>query len=139
MFTLCHLYYIYCSYLPEPHEKISVCVCADTPLFFWINSEPAFHGVGQVPVPLAMAPGVLKHDSFADLSGVKMFAEKDLKRARPFGVISNELRQLLLGALAAGNRMLPEARRQMAAEALTVPAANSPSNPGSQEPPSQQQ
>ena len=130
MFKNGHIYYIYCSYLSAPHEKISVCICAETPLFFWINTEPAFHGQGQVLVSVTMLPGILKHDSYADLSRVKTFAEKDLKRARHCGPISEDLRKLLLSALASGNETLPEAKRKLAAKGLTPPAASNPPTGG---------
>ena len=64
MFTLGHIYYIYCSYLPNPHEKISLCIRTATPMFFWINSTASVHGVGQILVPQAFAPTVLNKDSY---------------------------------------------------------------------------
>ncbi len=119
MFTLGHIYYIYCSYIPDPHEKISLCICTQTPLFFWINSTPSFHGVGQELVPQAFAPKVLKKDSYLDLSGPRTYQERDWKRARDFGMISPDLRNLALTALRAGNKMLAEHYRLMGQQALT--------------------
>lgn len=112
--------------MPDPHEKISVCVCAETPLFFWINSSASFHGIGQEPVPAAMCPSALKYDSYLDLSGPRQYAEKDLVRARDYGMITPELRSMMVASLSGGNDMLADAHRKLAWGNLKPPAASTP-------------
>ncbi len=131
MFVVGHIYFIFCSFLPKPHEKISVCICGEEPLFFWISSDPHFHGIGQHLVPQAFAPNVLGYDSWLDLSGPKTFTQKDLDRARDQGMISDDLRALIMAELAKGNSMLSPAFAQLAISNLTPPAASSPPTGGS--------
>ncbi len=124
MFKIGHIYYIFCSYTRVPHEKISVCVCEKTPAFFWINSDPCFHGEGQEPVSVDLCPQALKYDSHLDLSGLRQYAPKDLAKARDCGMMTDAFRELILAALKDGNDMLSEAHQAMAYSNLTPPAAN---------------
>jgi len=112
-FQVGNLYYIRCPYINPPHEKICICVCAERPLFFWVNSNPRIHGIAQVPLAANITNGIL-HDSHADLSGVKTAAPFDLDRARDFGPISEAALALIKAALQQSNRMLPEAHRLLA-------------------------
>jgi hypothetical protein len=80
----------------------------------------------------------LKKDSYLDLSGPRCYVEKDLKMARDFGMLSEDLRTLALVALASGNALLSERFRKMAVAALTPPAANNQPTSGSPSRPSPQ-
>jgi hypothetical protein len=108
-----HLYYIWCSFIEPQHEKISICFCADAPFFFWVNSQPRMHGVGQVPLAAGITNGIEK-GSYVDLSGVKMFAEKDLAKARDFGPIEPVAKALILAELSAPIPTLADLYRELA-------------------------
>jgi hypothetical protein len=112
-FQVGNLYYIYCSFINPPHEKICLCVCAQSPYFFWVNSHPRVHGIAQVALATGISNGI-NHDSYADLSGVKTAAPHDLARARDFGPMSQDALALIKAGLQQPNRMLPEAHRALA-------------------------
>jgi hypothetical protein len=108
-----HIYWITFHYIQPPHEKISVCVCPDRPLFFWINTNPKPHGVGQ----LLVQPGdcdQLRHESYIDLSGLKTGSEFDLNSARYGAPLSERMRAALLSALAQPIPLLPDVHRNLA-------------------------
>jgi hypothetical protein len=108
-----HLYWITFGFIQPPHEKISLCICSERPLFFWINSNPKPHGIGQLQVSVQLCP-ILRYDSVLDLSGAKTGAEADLNTARHAGPISGDLRALVIGELSNPIRLLPDAHRLLA-------------------------
>jgi hypothetical protein len=48
-----HVYVIYTALARPPKDKLTVCVCATESLFFWINTNPRRHGVGQLALTAA--------------------------------------------------------------------------------------
>lgn len=113
-----NLYYIWCSYIEPQHEKISICACPEAPYFFWVNTDPRSHGIGQVPWPSGITNGVVC-DCYADLSCFKMFAPKDIAKARDMGPLSEPAKALILAELATPIATLAEAYRQLALRNLT--------------------
>lgn len=128
-FAAGNLYYIRCSFIVPPHEKISICVCATAPYFFWVNSDPRSHGVAQVPLANGSTAGIVK-DCYADLSSFKMASPADLATARDFGPLDPSVLALLLAELASPIDTLSEAKRLLALANLTPPAANTLSTTG---------
>ena len=108
-----HIYWITFGFIQPPHEKISLCVCPDRPLFFWISSKAKSHGIGQVGVS-AQICSTLKYDSYLDLSGVKTGSEADLASARHVGPISEDLKRLIVASLNIPIKLLPDAYRLLA-------------------------
>jgi hypothetical protein len=105
-----NIYWITYSYVIPIHEKISICVCRERPLFFWINSKPKIHGLSQVLIERSICQ-TLSHDSYLDLSSVKTGSEIELRTARDVGPMSNDMRTLVLNELNRPNKMLSEKHR----------------------------
>lgn len=116
-FVAGHLYWITFGFIDPPHEKISLCFCPDRPLFFWINSNPKPHGIGQVPVAVQICP-TLNYDSVLDLSGAKTGSAADLGSARVAGPMTPDLQHLVLTQLAQPIRLLPDGHRRLALQNL---------------------
>jgi hypothetical protein len=73
-----------------PKDKLTVCICANENLFFWINTEPRAHGEGQFALAASVHPA-LSHDSYLDCSRVTTFPPVELKAAETRDLISAEL------------------------------------------------
>ena len=78
-----------------PKDKLTVCICAAENLFFWINTKPQRHGVGQLALAAA-DHGALSHDCFLDCSRVTTFSRDELDKARHRGAISAALAQRIV-------------------------------------------
>jgi hypothetical protein len=119
-FAVGNIYIIYASWIkPRPHDKISLCVCDTREWFFWINSDAAFHSIGQVPLE-ACCHRAISHESFLDLSGVKKFTPIELAGARDRGPVSAELLALIRTSLSTPISLLPETQRAYVLSALSV-------------------
>jgi hypothetical protein len=88
--TVGHVYVIYTTLARPPKDKITLCICAAENLFFWINTNPQRHGVGQLHL-VAADHGALSHDCFLDCSRVTTFAQHELDAAQHRGTISADL------------------------------------------------
>ena len=117
-FTAGHVYYINCSYIEPPHEKISLCICPIRHWFFWINSEPRFHGIAQIAVRPADHPSAIVKPCYLDLSSIKTFGQSDLASARDTGVLSGSLRGTVVAALRSPIKNLPDIHRLAGLNAL---------------------
>lgn len=117
MFVAGHIYWITFGFINPPHEKISLCFCAEQPLFFWVNSLPKRHGVAQLPIERAICP-TLNYDSILDLSGAKTGSVRDLATARDAGTMSNEMKLKVLAELETPIQLLPDAHRLLALQNL---------------------
>ena len=87
IFQATHVYIIKCSYIPDPHPKISICICPSWVRFFWINTEARRTRPGA---QLSITPqelDCLKHNSFIDTGEFKTFPATDLKTAEPAGIL----------------------------------------------------
>lgn len=86
---------VYTALARPPKDKITVCICATEKLFFWINTKPQHHGIGQVA--LAAADHVaFTHDCFLDCSRVTTFQPHELGNAQNRGAISAALAQRIV-------------------------------------------
>jgi hypothetical protein len=85
-----HVYVIHTTLSRPPKQKITVCICADQNLFFWINSKPNRNGIGQLPLVSADHPS-LTRDCHLDCSRVTTFSGQELASAQPRGSISPAL------------------------------------------------
>jgi hypothetical protein len=108
-----NIYWITYDYIQPIHEKISLCICPERPLFFWINSQPRLHGIGQLLLSEVVCPQ-LTHDSYLDLSGVKTGSEFEMETARDDGPMSDDMKTLVLLELSSPIRLLPEIHRALA-------------------------
>ena len=93
-----HVYIIYTALARPPKDKLTVCICATENLFFWINTNPQRHGVGQFPLAAA-DHGALRRDCFLDCSRVTTFTEHELAEAQHRGTISRDLAQRIVAFL----------------------------------------
>jgi hypothetical protein len=73
-----------------PKDKLTVCICSNENLFFWINTDPRSHGVGQFTLSATDHPA-LSHSCYLDCSRVTTFLPLELKAAQPREPISAEL------------------------------------------------
>ena len=39
-----------------PKDKLTICICSSEDLFFWINTDPRSHGVGQLQLAATDLP-----------------------------------------------------------------------------------
>lgn len=65
---------IFCDYLPEPHDKFSICICPERNWFFWIDSEPPFGRRARevvLEVPVYWASHFLRHPSYVDTTKMR--------------------------------------------------------------------
>jgi hypothetical protein len=73
-----------------PKDKLTICICANENLFFWINTQPRAHGEGQLALA-ASDHHALSHDCYLDCSRVTTFPPLELKAAEMRDIISAEL------------------------------------------------
>jgi hypothetical protein len=78
-----------------PKEKLTVCISSDEALFFWINTDPRSHGVGQLALAATDHPA-LSHSCYLDCSRVTTFPPLELKAAQPRDPISTELAEKIV-------------------------------------------
>jgi hypothetical protein len=116
-FQLGYVYVIYCSWIDPPHDKISLCIDDKNNWFFWFNSLPKTHGIGQVDAPNGCHGAIVK-DCFLDISGVKTFSPIDLTTARDRGPLIEPFKTTARDALIAGVKLLPQVHRDLALAAL---------------------
>ena len=112
-FVAGYIYWITFNFIVPPHEKISLCVCPERPLFFWINTNPKPHGIGQLAIPKSMC-AALAYDSYLDLSGVKTGPVSDLSTARQAGSMSDLMKVAVLAELSQPIALLPDNHRNLA-------------------------
>lgn len=93
--TIGHVYIIHTALAHPPKDKITLCICADENLFFWINTNPQRHGIGQFPLT-ANDHGALSHDCFLDCSRLTTFPATELNTALNRGPISADLARRLV-------------------------------------------
>jgi len=86
-----HVYVIHTIIAKPPKDKITVCICAADNLFFWINTNPQRHGVGQLPLVAADHSAALTHDCFLDCSRVVTHPQNELDAALHRSAISPAL------------------------------------------------
>lgn len=96
--TVGHIYVIDTALARPPKEKITVCICTSDNLFFWINTKPARHGDGQLPLSKG-EHFYLTHDCFLDCSRVTSFPPDELNAAKHIGPISREMAQRVIKLL----------------------------------------
>lgn len=90
-----HVYVIYTALARPPKDKLTVCICGNEKMFFWVNSDPRRHGVGQFALAAADHSN-LTHDCFLDCSRVTTFSQHELDGAQHRGPISADLAQRLV-------------------------------------------
>lgn len=93
-----HVYIIYTTLTRPPKDKIALCICAIENLFFWINTDPQRHGIGQLPLRAA-DHDALTRDCFLDCSRVTTFSQSELGGAKTRGAISTELAKRIVELL----------------------------------------
>jgi hypothetical protein len=84
------VYVVYTALSRPPKDKIVICVGDGPPLFFWINTEPRFHGIGQMPLA-ATDHSALTRDCFLDCSRVTTFPVYELRAAQQRDPVSTTL------------------------------------------------
>jgi hypothetical protein len=98
-----HVYIVHTTLARPPKDKITVCICAGENLFFWINTNPQRHGIGQIPLTTA-DHAALSRDCFLDCSRVTTFAKRELDAAQTRGTISASLARRVVELLERENR-----------------------------------
>jgi hypothetical protein len=85
-----HVYIVRTTLTKPPKDKIVVCICATNNLFFWINTNPQTHGIGQLQVK-STDHGALTRDCYLDTSRATTFLPLELQGAQGRGTISKAL------------------------------------------------
>ena len=85
-----HVYIVNTSLVTPPKDKITICLCASENLFFWINTDPRPHNIGQLKLKKD-DHAALSHDCHLDCSRVTTFPPAELATAKHRGIISPEL------------------------------------------------
>lgn len=99
-------------------DKITLCICAADNLFFWINTKPQVHGIGQFQL-IAADHKALTHDSFLDCSRLTTFPAHELNAAQNRGVISSHLAKAIVEFLSHNPpKTLPPTHVQLAIKNL---------------------
>lgn len=93
-----HVYVIHTTLTRPPKDKITLCICAAEKLFFWINTSPQRHGVGQFPL-VADDHDALSHACFLDCSRATTFSAHELGSSMHRGPISADLARRLVDFL----------------------------------------
>lgn len=93
-----HVYVIHTVLARPPKDKITICISAAENLFFWVNTKPRRHGIGQLAL-VAEDHSALTHDCFLDCSRVTTFAGVELAAAQHRGAISPVLARRIVQLL----------------------------------------
>lgn len=93
-----NLYVVFTVLAKPPKDKLSICICAAENLFFWINTQAASHGIGQLQLEKT-DHGALTHSCFLDCSRVTTFQERELLGAKDRGPISDEFLEKIIEIL----------------------------------------
>lgn len=114
-----HVLEIYTNLSSPPKDKITICICADSNLFFWINTNPRRHGIAQFPLT-SDDHGRLNRDCFLDCSRVTTFGDIELSGAQDHGCISTELASKIVEYLENNPpKTLPPVHMRLAIENLS--------------------
>lgn len=81
-----------------PKDKLTICICAGENLFFWINTRPQSHGIGQIALA-ASDHSALTHECHLDCSRVTAFTPQELAVAKERDVVSPELARRIVAYL----------------------------------------
>lgn len=104
----------YCNWIKNPHDKILLCVCDQLNWGFWFNSNPAFHGHGQLKVEPADHVSAIYNICYLDLSSIKKMSYQEISQAQSRGTISPAFSAKILCALSNPIKPLPETQRLLA-------------------------
>jgi hypothetical protein len=90
-----HVYIVHTTLSNPPKDKITICICASDNLFFWINTKPRPHGIGQMHLKAADHTA-LTHDCFLDCSRMTTFQPYEMEGAMHREPISRDLAQRIV-------------------------------------------
>lgn len=85
-----HVYVVNTTLARPTKDKITICICAADDLFFWINTDPRPHGVGQFALEAA-DHAALTHACHLDCSRATTFLQNEIRGAKHRGAISSDL------------------------------------------------
>jgi hypothetical protein len=85
-----HVYVVNTTLARPAKDKLTICICAGDNLFFWINTDPRPHGVGQFALA-ADDHAALTRDCHLDCSRATTFLPNELRDAKHRGAISSDL------------------------------------------------
>lgn len=96
-----HVYVLHTALArPKAKDKIALCICASSNLFFWINTKARPDGIGQFPLQPSDHPA-LTHNCFLDLTRLTTFPPWELSEAQERPCISKALAARLVAHLRA--------------------------------------
>lgn len=99
--------YIYCRYIDPPHYKYVVCTCPNSPLFFFINSEPRRRTPdAQVLISKSDFP-FLHHDSYIDTARMCTFYQDEITQAQKKMPLTQSLMQEIASVVTKHNHLPP--------------------------------
>lgn len=109
------VYPVFTSLKDPPDRKYVLCVCEDRNLCLWFNTEPRYHGIGQIPVR-AGDHDYLVRNSYLDCSRVVLHPEEeideDLNLPEPRIISATLARKIHLSLTAQPPSKLPASQYQ---------------------------
>jgi len=99
IFQATHVYSIYCSYIPKPRYKYSICICPVRARFFWINTEPRKTKPNAQILITPKELSRLKHDSYINTGEIFTFPPHDLKTAEHIAALKQSTKKNIKAAV----------------------------------------
>lgn len=99
--------HIFCLFITPQKFKYAICVCPNTPLFFFINSKPRKRApeaqlkIGNCELSF------LKHDSYINTAQVYTFSEREIKSAQNMGKISDIIKAQIVKLVESSKYLSP--------------------------------
>ncbi|MBJ6122693.1 hypothetical protein [Sphingomonas mollis] len=112
------MFVVYTALSKPSKDKIVVCVGNNPPIFFWVNTDPRFHGIGQMRLS-GNDHTALTHDCYLDCSRVTTFPAHELRAARQRDPITTDLADAIVKFLETEQpATLPSAQRESICQVL---------------------
>jgi hypothetical protein len=100
------IFYIYVTYIHDPHYKYIICICPDHPLFFFINTEPRRTKLdAQLLIKKDDYP-FLAYDSYINTGEMVTFGARALQWAKWVGRLTAKTKAEIL-EITKNSRYLP--------------------------------
>ncbi|PBC02523.1 hypothetical protein [Mesorhizobium sp. WSM3860] len=113
---------IFCDFLPNPHDKFCICICPQTNLFMFINSDPPqFRKARELAITIDIQEaGFLHHLSYVDTTKLTHIPKQLVQQAlgdpaRHHGMIAPFLRTRVRDAVS-WNDVMEQAHRDKVLE-----------------------
>lgn len=108
------IYVVRTNLTNPPKDKIVLCICGQADLFFWFNTDPRRHGIGQMAFS-GTEHGALSRACYLDCSRVTTFSPQELAAAQARGPVTQAVGAAIKAFLnATPPRTLPQTHLALA-------------------------